>query len=101
MSEILLSSKKQSRFEELIERAIFDEFDEPVDVSVKSNGKIYIREEQSSYQSANCVVDKPDELYSLLSDLNFEYKKSTYVLDDGSEDPNLSGATFYLQRDGW
>lgn len=100
MGDILLSSKKQSRFERMIERAISEEFDSDADVLVNSDGKVYVRAEGGQSDAAD-VMEDADALYEVLLDLDFSFESSSYELTDGGENESLVGASFYLERAGW
>jgi hypothetical protein len=84
----------------MVQRVVKDEFGEDVDVLVQSNGRVFIRESDSSYDSPDCIVEDKEALYEALRDVEFEFEQSSYVLTDG-EEQDLIGATFYLHRDGW
>jgi len=100
MGDMLLSPKKAGRFENMIEEHILEMFGEDVDVFVQTNGKVFIRKAGSDVQTAQCVVESEEKVYSVLSDIDFSFRGSSYVLTDGSES-GRKGASFYLSRDGW
>lgn len=100
MGDILLSDKKQNRFEKMIERAISNEFDVECSVLVQSNGRVYIRGGEREVDVPSEIVGRDDEVYEVLSGLEFEFEASSYELTDGEEEA-LVGASFYLKRDGW
>lgn len=101
MGDILLSSKKQGRFEEMIERKLRDEFGAEADVTVHSGGKVYIRAAGTAHKTAPVLRNHGDEVYDVLSSIDFSFESSPYTITDGAEDSSLAGAVFYIQRDGW
>lgn len=101
MRDILLSSKKQGRFEEMIERELRDEFGSETYVTVQSDGKVFIRATGTQYKTPPVLLNHGDEVYDALSSLDFSFESSPYTITDGAEDDELIGAVFYIQRDGW
>lgn len=100
MSDILLSSEKQSHFERVFERVIREEFDEEADVLVRSNGRVFVRAKGSKSLSADVVQgDSYEDLLDALQDAELEFRQSSYQITDGGE--SLVGASFYLRREGW
>lgn len=99
MSDLLLSSEKRARFEEMMERAIEAEFDGDADVLVRSNGRVFVREAGSTASVAGVILEDEQAVFDALRELEYEYEQSQYrLVADGEK---TTGASFALERDGW
>lgn len=98
MSDMLLSIEKQNKFERMIERAITEEFNESVDVLVKSDGSVFVWKEDSDIEASESVVSNKSDVFSVLSDIDFECQASEYQL---VSDESVVGCSFELERAGW
>lgn len=98
--EILLSTEKVNKFERMISRAVEERFGVEVNVTVKTNGRVYVRAADSRSDAAVVVQEQYGEVLDVVSELDLSEGASSYELVDGDNE-GLIGASFYLKRSGW
>lgn len=99
MTDVLLTTDKQSILENRIERELNNEFNNDCTVTVLTDGQINVHRDRESDTPLH-VTDHSTKIYDIIYTLDLRLNNSPYTVHK-KDTANPKGLQFQLERDDW